>query len=785
MLPILKDLRYALRGLRRSPAFALVAVSSLALGIGVNVTVFSIAREMILDDLSASQPGRLVRLGAAISSARYRDLNHAGIFQGLAFDTGLGNSDWDAGGRSEIAWEMTTSANFFDVLGVGSSMGRLYSQADNGHPFAVVSYGFWHKRLHSDPNVVGHPLKLGGSLYTVVGVLPRDYRSIMRHGVSPEVYLLAAEDPGRCQPFGRLRAGFTLGQARQALFAAARNIGGEDFAKQVSGLRPMAGWAANADTVGDDRRYFLFFAVLYGTAVLLVGIGCFNVAGLVLARGITRQRELAIRQALGANRLQVTRQLLAEGLVIVGSGTGFGLIIDAFLRSRLSYVRWPSAYNLPFEFHFPSDRGLFLYASAIALAALLVSSLLPAFRDSKADLGLAMKQTEPAFSLRRWNLWNGFVVLQVVLSMVLLMLGVLLCRTFWQVAGVDPGFDVAHTVMATVWLPHGPRSREQKTWSWRDRVVRRLKEVPGVIGVTSIGTLPFMGELPQDAIRRKGDPASVALEAYSMGAGEQFCKVLGIPILRGRDFDIADRTRMPAPALVNQALARRLFGDADPVGDEVLVGREHEHSFEIVGVIADTRMRTLGEDHAPMIFTPYEDAQMLVRTAGHAAQWIEPIRDTLAQYETGSALDIRPLSDAAAGAIFPMRVAAGFVGSMAGAGLLLALAGLYSSVSYATRRRTREMAIRAAVGATRSALLWTAVRDGVAVLGGGVAAGLPLAIAAIRPLTGILPDGLDPWNPVMFVAVTLVLLATGVAAVWIPARGTASMDPASVLRIDA
>jgi len=783
-LPVLRDLRYALRGLRKSPAFALIAVSSLALGIGVNVTVYSIAHEMILDDLSASQPDRLVRVGAGFSSARYRDLNQTGVFQGLAFDTGLGNSDWDTGGHGEIAWKMTTSANFFDVLGVGSSAGRLYSQADKGRPFAVVNYGFWRKRLHSDPNVIGYPLRLGGGLYTIVGVLPRDYRSIMRHGISPEVYLLAAEDPARCRPFGRLRAGLTRDQARQALFAAARNIGGEDFAKQVSSLRPMAGWAANADTVGDDRRFFLFFALLYGTAVLLVAIGCFNVAGLLLARGVTRQRELAVRKALGANRFQVTRHLLAEGLVIVGLGTGFGLIIHAFLRDRLSYVRWPSAYNLPIEFHFSSDPGLFLYASATALAAVLISSLLPAWRDSNADLGLAMKQSESAFSVRRWNLRNGFVALQVVLSMVLLMLGVLLCRTFWQVAGVDPGFDVAHTVMATVWRPRGLQLPEPSAWSWRDRLVDRVKQAPGVIGVTSIGTLPFMGELPQDLIRRKGVLVSEAREAYSVGAGEQFCKVLGIPILRGRDFNITDRTRTPTPALVNQALARRLFGDADPVGNQVLVGREHERALEIVGVIADTRMRTLGEDHAPMFFTPYADAQMLVRTAGQAAQWIKPIRDALATEETGSALDIRPLSDAAAGAIFPMRVAAGFVGSMGGVGLLLALSGLYSSVSYATRRRTREMAIRVAVGATRSEILWTAVRDGVAVLGCGIAVGLPLTIAAIRPLTDILPDGVQPWNPVMFVAVTLILLATGAAAAWIPARSAASVDPASVLRID-
>jgi putative ABC transport system permease protein len=782
LLALLTDLRQALRGLRKTPAFFAVAVASLALGIGVNVTVYSVAREMILDDLSARRPDRLVRIGDVVGIARYRDLRAAGIFQDLAFDTGFGNSEWNTGTHTEIAWEMTTSANFFDVLGVTSSMGRLYTQTDQGSPVAVVSYGFWRKRLDSDAKAVGRALNLGGKSYTLVGVLPRDYRSIMRHGVSPEVYLLAAPEPSRCQPFGRLRDGVSREQSSQALHAAARILGGEDFARQVGSLLPMAGWAANAGSVGDDRRFFVFFAMLYGTAILLVGIGCFNVAGLMLARGVTRRRELAIRKALGASRLRIVRQLLAEGFVVVGLGAGLGLLLDGLLRNWLSYVRWPSAYNLPFEFHFQSDRGLFLYASATALAALFLSSMLPSLRGSNADIGLAMKQSEPAFSARRWNLRNGFVALQVVLSMVLLLVGALLFRTFRQVAGVDPGFDVGHTVMATVWLPPGPRLVGNDRVNWRDGVVRRVKEVDGVVGVTSIGTLPFMGELPRASVRRKGDPISAAHDAYSMGAGEQFCEVLGIPILRGRDFEVGDRTRRPVPALVNRALARRLFGAADPLGAELVVGREPERVFEIVGVVADTRMRTLGEGNASMLFTPYFDAQMIVRTAGDAAQWIRPIREMLVRTQTGSALDIRPMAEAAAGAIFPMRMAAGFVGSMGAIGLLLALSGLYSAVAYATQRRTREMAIRVAVGATRMAIVRMAVRDGVTVLVCGVVAGLPLAVAAIQPLIGILPDGLDPWNPVMFIVVPLALLAAGAAAAWVPARSAAKVDPSLVLR---
>jgi putative ABC transport system permease protein len=423
-MPLLTDLYHAVRGLRKSPALAAIAIASLALGIGANVTVYSVVREMILDDLSARQPDRLARVATEITYARYRDLRSAGVFQDLAFETGLGNVNWDVETRSEIAWRMTTSANFFDVLGVGASAGRLYSQSDEGSPVVVVSYGFWRKRLHSDPSAIGHPLQFNGKLYTILGVLPRDYRSVMGHGVSPEMYFVAHSDY-RCHPFGRLRDGFTRTQTQQALVAAARVIGGEDFAKRVSSLRPMGGLAKNAAGVGDDRRFFLFFVMLFGTAALLAVIASSNVAGLLLARAVSRQRELAIRKALGANRYQVARQLLAEGLVLVVLGAAVGLVVDAYLRNWLSYVRWPSAYNLPFEFHFQNDRGLFLYALATALAALLASSLLPSLRGSNADLGLAMKQGEPAFSIRRWDLRNSFVALQVALSMALLTLGIL------------------------------------------------------------------------------------------------------------------------------------------------------------------------------------------------------------------------------------------------------------------------------------------------------------------------------------------------------------------------
>jgi putative ABC transport system permease protein len=218
------------------------------------------------------------------------------------------------------------------------------------------------------------------------------------------------------------------------------------------------------------------------------------------------------------------------------------------------------------------------------------------------------------------------------------------------------------------------------------------------------------------------------------------------------------------------------------MGEEITVGRQEPRFFEVIGVAADAKLRTLGEDHPPVFFTPFSFAQLLVATAGNGAQWVEPLRNALSQVDSGASVEVRPLADAAAGALFPMRIAATFAGSLAGIGLLLVVTGLYSSVAHATRRRTREMAIRAAMGADRVTILRTAVSDGLAVLACGVVVGLPLALAAIRPLADILPDGVNPWSIGMFAAVGLVLLAVGAGAAWLPAREAANVDPALALK---
>jgi len=788
MLFLWTELRRAVRGLSKSPALTAVAIVSLSLGIGANVTVYSVVREMILDDVSAWRPDRLASLdGVTVSYSMYRNLRSVGVFRDLAFHWGLNDRIWHSAARNEIAWTLTTSSNFFDVLGIRASNGRLYSQRDEATELAVLSHSFWRKRLHSDARAIGQPIQLNGRFYTVAGVLPSDYRSVYGHGVSPEVYL---SDAGNANPhgrvyqvFGRLRDGFSREQTRQALVAALSRLGAAESEHRNIQVRPISGWRAHRAGTANERQFFLFFAMLFIVAGTLTLIACSNVAGLLLVRALNRRREQAIRKAIGANRFQIALPLFLDGLVLVVFGAAVGLILDSFLRDRLSHVRWPTAYGLSFEFHFQNDQGLFLYASLAAFGTLLLSSLLPALKGSNADLSLAIRQAEPSLSVTRRNLRSGFVILQVALSMALLTLGAVFTRSFVHVAMNGPGFDVTHTLIATL-HPLPGRYSEDGSWSLREQVVRRVETVPGVVAVTSTGILPLMGEIPDATLRRSNEPLSTMRHAYVLGAGEKYFATLAIPILRGRDFEIHDRERKPVPVIVNQTLAHELFNEANPIGEGLLAGRENEEYLEIVGVAADSKMRTLGEDNAPAFFRPDFNAQLLVRVAGNAAQWIEPLRTALTQVDPTAALQIRPMQEAASGAMFPMRVASGFVGSLSALGLVLSLVGLYASVSDAVSRRTREIGIRSALGASQARIIWFAIRDGLAVLGCGTALGLSLALAAIVPLVDLLPSGVNPWDSSLFSAIGLLLLSTGAVAAWIPARRAAKIDPTAALRQD-
>ena len=779
MLSIWKDLNCALRNLKKSRSLAAVGILSIALGIGVNITAYSVVRELVFDDVAARNPDRLAYINGDVSYPLYRELRRAGIFQDLAWYHSVTIWNWRNGGHSETAWIIRSSANFFDVLGVTPFAGRLYTQSDEGRDLAAVSYSFWRKRLDGDPSALGRTLQLNGRIYTISAILGRNYRSIYGSDFSPQVYVAAVPDSGRFLVFGRLLRGRSAAATRESLLAAATSLGGAEAGRGVANLYPVGGFAGHAAARGDP--VFPALMSLYGVAGMLALIGCANAAGLLLARSAARRREIAIRTALGAGQLQIVRHLFAEGCLLAGAGAVLGYLLHTVIAARLRLLTYPGAYGQPYEFHFETDSGLLLYAAALAVAALLLSSLVPALRYARADLSLAIRRAEPAFSVRRWSLRNGFVGIQMALSVVLLALGVFFTRGFIRMSSAEPGFDIPHTLFAGVQPIRGAHAGEDY-FTWRDELLRSVRAVPGVAAASSTSIIPLSGELQRLALRREGEPPSSAREAYRTGVGDQYFTTFAIPMLRGRDFELRDRTRRPMPAVINHALARELFASDDPVGRRLVMGRGAGDVLEIIGVCGDTRVRTLAEDDPPAFYVPGFDTGLVVRVAGDPARWLEPLRRALGAADPDAALDIRSMRDATEGAIWPIRTASIMLASLSALGLALALVGLYASVSDSACRRTREMGIRVALGATPARIVWVSVRDSAAVLLCGGSVGIILAIAAIHPVANLAPQGVNPWSPAMFTMVLLLLLASGAAAAYIPARRAAKLDPSTALR---
>jgi len=779
MLSLWKDLSYGVRSLSKSPCLAAVGILSIALGIGVNITAYTIVRELVFDDVTARHPDRLAYINADVPYSLFRDLRRAGIFQDLTAYRSVSPWNWRNGGHSELTWTIRSSANFFDVLGVTPFAGRLYTQADEGRDLAVVSYSFWRKRLAADPAALGRPLQLNGRIYTLTAILGPDYRSIYGNDFAPQVYVSEVLDSGRFLVLGRLLPERSAAATRDALRAAGTTLGGPELGRRIANLYPAGGLARHRAAQGDP--VFPVLMALYAVAGMLALIGCANVAGLLLARSSARTREIAIRTAMGAGRWRIVQVLLAEGCLVTCAGTLLGFLLHSAIISRLRLLTYPGAYAQPFEFHFESDTGLVLYAAAMGVAALLLTSVIPAVRASAADLSLAIRQAAPPVSLRRFSLRNCFVAVQMALCVVLLVLGLFFTRGFLRMNSAGPGFDVAHTLFAGVQPVRGAHTGEDY-FTWRSELLRAVRAVPGVAAASSTTIIPLSGELQRFPVRGEDDPSSSAREAYRTGVGDQFFTALAIPILRGRDFEPQDRTLRPPPAILNRTLARQLFGDADPVGHRLSMGSGAGEILQIVGVCADTRVRTLAEDSPPAFYVPAFDTGLVVRATADPALWIEPLRHALGAVDPDAALDIRTMHDATEGAIWPIRMASILLASLSGLGLALALVGLYASVADSTARRTREIGIRTALGATPAGVVWLSMRDSAAVLLIGGAAGVAFAIAALRPVANLAPDGVNPWSPAMFAAVLLMLLASGGAAAYFPARRGARMDPCVALR---
>ncbi|MGB9455481.1 MAG: ADOP family duplicated permease [Bryobacteraceae bacterium] len=781
------DLRYAARALRRNPALAVAAVGSLALGIGANTTMFSVAREALFSEPSCRDAQSLAQISTRgnrwVTVAQYRFLEDAHVLDGIA---GMNHElpvNWRYGNRSFYLAGTHVSDTLFQVVGIPVAMGRPIERGETN--VTVVTYGFWKNRLAGDPNVLGRTLVLDDKPYTVVGVLPRDHRMLVGMGLTPDLYL--TKEPLGFMLYARLPRGIT----RQAAYSRLRPI-----CREMDRVFPEANrkWAQELQLSGvggmDRLREFggpmvmpalAFFAMLVIVTAIVVLIACANISSLLLARALTRSREIAIRMSLGGSRGRLVRQLLAESLLLALLGTSAGLLLNFWLTRLLSDFHIPTP--LPIELIVQPDRLLLVYSMAIACVVTLATGLVPALRGTRAGIGGALKEGGRQSGPASGRLRNALVVAQLAVSIVLLSAGLLFLRNLISATSFNAGFDTTHTIVAAV---QGQSDREK----FVDTALARLRALPGIEAAAPAIALPLNPFLafnrPNEQLRPDAGIRTVRVEYNGNSVGPDYFRIMAIPILQGRAFLDTDRAGAPEVVILNQNMARRLFGSTSPVGH--IIRFPDNHDARVVGIARNSTYATLREKDAMALYAPFAQlaahsgACLFVRTSGPPATMARQVDETLAGLDAKASVRTKVMREIFSFALLPSRAGAAVLGGMALFGLMLASIGLYGVLLYSTQQRTREIGIRVALGATPGNVLTMVAGQSCKLVATGMAIGLALALVAVRPLSMFLVPEVRPTDPMNFVAVACVLaLVAGLATVAPTARAL-RVDPAVALR---
>jgi len=652
------DLRYAARALRRNPAMALAAVGSLALGIGANTTMFSVAREALFSEPSCRDAQSLVQLSTRgnrwATVAQYRFLEDAHVFDGVVGENHELPVNWRNGSRSYYLAGTHVTDNFFQVVGIPVAMGRPIERGETDA--AVVTYGFWRNRLNGDPNAIGRQLVLDSKPYTIVGVLPRDHRMLVGFGFTPDLYL--TKDPAGFMLYARLPQGMT----RQAAYSRLRPV-----CRDLDRVYPEANrkWTEELQLSGiggmDRLREMggpmvipalAFFAMLVIVTAIVVLIACANISSLLLARALTRSRELAIRMSLGGSRGRLVRQLLTESLLLALLGTGAGLMLNLWLTRALSGFHIPTP--LPIELIVQPDRMLLAYSVVVAFVVTLATGLVPALRGTRAGIGGALKeggrQAGPAGSRLR----SALVVGQLAVSIVLLSAGLLFLRNLISATSFNAGFDTTHTIVAAV---QGQSDRQKFV------ALARLRALPGIEAASPAIALPLNPFLafnrPTEQLRPDAGSRTVRVEYNGNSVGPDYFRIMAIPILQGRAFLDADRAGAPGVVILNQNMARQLFGNTNPVGQ--VLRFPDNHDAMVVGVARNSTYATLGEKDAMALYAPFAQlaahsgACLFVRTSGPPEAMARKIDETIAELDAKASVRTKVMREVFNYALLPSR----------------------------------------------------------------------------------------------------------------------------------
>lgn len=811
MTDLFRDFRYGARQLLRSPGFTLAAVLCIALGIGANSATFSFANAFLWRKPMMKEPDRLVRIfvswASGLKYGSFSYLDYQDVRDKCEAFTGLVASSimpfhLSAGDRNERVWGGVVSGNYFSELGVAPALGRAFlpeeDRTPGTHPVAVISHGLWQRNFGGDRDVIGRKISLNTLTFTIVGVAPEGFYGT-ETGLGQQIWipLMMTGQMGDQRRsltsrgnhwigsiIGRLKPGITFAQADASVNALMAHMA-EVYPNSNKGTSAQLFPQAEASLHPMVRNGFVaFLRLMFAVVGLILLLSCANVAGLLLARSAVRRKEIGIRMALGAGRLRLMRQLLAESVLLSLLAGGVGLLLGVWL------TRAAQSFSPPTDFPLRIDVGLdwpvIGFTFAVTVLTGILFGLTPALSATKTDFVAVLKEGNPVQLTGASRMRRALVITQVALSLVLLIGASLVVRSLQSARDIDPGFNPEHQLVATLDLGL-QRYDEAKGRQFIRSLRERLETLPGVQSVGFADNLPLNLSSSQMGVQPEGYTPPAGSNAPSIDDATVdygYFAAMGIPILRGRGFRDTDRIDSPPVIVINENFAKRFWPGQDPIGKRVrTAGREHL----VIGVVRTGKYFSLGEDPKAFFYLPLEQNHrasffLHVRAAVDPAGMLETVRKEIQSLDSKLPVsDVRTMHAALGFALLPARMAAGIVSAFALLALFLAAIGLYGVMAYSVSQSVRDIGIRMALGAKAGDVLQLVLRGGMMLTFVGLAIGLALGLALTRLMTGLL-YGISPTDPLSYVVAVLVLAAVALLAAFLPARRAAKVDPMIALR---
>lgn len=811
METLLQDIRFGFRQLMKQPGFAVLAIISMALGIGANTSIFSLVDTALLRPLAVKEPSQLLELYGTLQNGaewslqsypnykEYRDRNT--VFSGLCVYRVVVSS-LTVNNSSQRVWGYLVSGNYFDVLGVKPILGRSFlpeeDQTLGSHPVAVISYNCWQRRFSGDPAVVGKTVQFNTRPFTIIGVAPKGFIGtevaydpemfvpvMMAKTIEPGSTWLEKRDSNNLFTVGRLKPGVSFAQAKVALETLSAKLA-QDYPENVGfGIRLGKPGLFIPDIA---NSVFAFTALLAAVGALVILLACVNLANLLLARATERRREIAVRLAIGASRRRLVRQLLTESLLISLSGGAAGVLLSAAINGAVRSIRLPSDITLLFDLR--TDWRVLTFALLLSIATGILFSLIPALQSSRPQLVPALKDESSMAGFRRSRMRNFLVIAQISLSLVLLISAGLIVRGLQAAQKMRPGFNPENAVAISFDVSLQGYD-EERGRAFQKRVLERARALPQIEIAALTDNLPLGLNYNSSGIYIEGTEFTGASNlpiAIPIDSGPGYFDAMGIP-LRGRDFRDDENKKENRVAIVNETFAKKFLKGQDPIGKRFNWHGPKDPFFEIIGTVPDGKYNSLGEDAKPAVYTPfYRDYTGLVtlvaRTHSDPRQVLNALRAEVKKLDPSiSIYAAKTLKEHLGTSLFPARMAAIALGSFGVLALILAAVGIYGVMSHVVAGRTREIGLRMALGAQLSDVQKLILKQGMFLAAIGSVCGLVIAFGGARMMKSLL-YGISTSDPITFASVALLLFGIAFLACWVPARRASRVEPMIALRTE-